>query len=117
MYLIVGFFCLKELLKLDWGFFIFHMPQDFYFPASDSVSKGWFVKPLNKKGKELRTETASAFSCCGALPRLGVITRQVSGSTQEAWANTVGSDTVPMRRRISSKPGYDLGAMLRSDMC
>ena len=37
-------FCLKELLQLEWELFTFYMPQDFYFLASNSVCKGWFMK-------------------------------------------------------------------------
>lgn len=42
MYLIV--FLPKSALTLEWGLFIFPMPQNVYFLAFSSVSKDWFIK-------------------------------------------------------------------------
>lgn len=63
MYLIV-FFCLKALLTLGWGLFIFPMPQNFYFLAFSSVSKGWFIKQEGEhSGQKLQPPSAAAVLC------------------------------------------------------
>lgn len=63
-------FCLKQLLKLEWQL-SFTCPGISIAPASNSICKGWLIK---QKKRDFRTESASVFSCHGALRPLGIIT-------------------------------------------
>lgn len=73
-------FCLKELLQLEWGLFIFHVPEDFYFLAFNSVHKGWFIKCK----KEKIQDKLLCLQLLYALPPLGAII------TQGVWVHTGG---------------------------
>ena len=91
MYLIV--FCLKALLTLEWGLFIFPVPQNFYFLAFSSVSKGWFIKQKRESTWDRNCNCLQLLQCFASSGRNH---RQVSGSTQETWARTVGV-TLPLQ--------------------
>lgn len=105
------------LLTLEWGLFIFPTPQNFYFLAFSSVSKGWFIKQKRESTPGRNCSRLQLLQCFASPERNH---RQVSGHAQEAWARTAGV-TLSLqgegRRRVSSRPGYNLGATLRSDMC
>lgn len=86
------------------------MPQNFYFLAFSSVSKGWFIKQKRESTLDRNC------SCLQLLQRFASLERnhrQVSGHARREWHCHCKERGW---RGVSSRPGYNLGATLRSDV-